>query len=172
MDNHWLDLPWGVLIIHGDRPLKYCCAELRDAVGCRNWLCRDGGLVPRRGGELTRSCPFCHAPNVLRYDTVGSDDRALASDAEAFANDLEKLYDRLCEIRDQAEGSLHEMYEIACERFGGFAESCAWCAEDDGMSGLNEITWSVKIWLEQIWDGVRRMTNEGTGNRDKDGDSP
>ena len=109
---------------------------------------------------------------MLRYDAVGSDDRALAADAEAFANDLEKLYDRLCEIRDQAEGSLHRMYEVACERFGGFAESCAWCAEDDGMSGLNDITRSLGIWLDQIWDGLERMAgDEAAENHDKDGGS-
>ena len=169
MDDHWLDRPWGVLMIHGDRPLKYCCSELRDAVGCRNWLCSDGELVPRRGGEPTRSCPFCHAPNALRYDAVGSDDRALVSDIETLTDDLKKLCDRLCDIRDQAEGSLHELYELACERFGRFAESSAWCAEEDVMSGLNDITWSLGIWYRQITDGARMVIGEGTGDRDGDG---
>ncbi len=126
----------------------------------------------QEGGDLTRSCPFCHAPNVLRYDTVGSDDGALASNIETLTDNLEKLHDRLCDIGDQAEESLHELYDIACERFGRFAKSNAWCAEEDVMSGLNDITWSVRIWLEQITDGARKMTDEGTGDRDKDGDSP
>ena len=169
MDDRWLDLPWGVLMIHGDRPLRYCCSELRDAVGCRNWLCSDGGLVPQRGGKLTRSCPFCHAPNVLRYDTVGSDDGALVSDIETLTDDLKKLCDRLCDIRDQAEESLHELYELTCERFGRFAKSSAWCAEEDVMSGLNDITWSLGIWYRQITDGARMVIGEGTGDHDGDG---
>ena len=48
-------------------------------------------------------------------------------------------------------------------------ESSAWCAEEDVMSGLNDITWSLGIWYRQITDGARMVIGEGTGDRDGDG---
>ena len=164
MDGHDTRDPCGVLMIHGDEPLVLCCYELHDALEGGEIACKDGGLCRRDEGDVSRSCPFCGTRNILRYDAAGPDTISLGRDLIPFAQDLANLHDGLIDIRDEAEKKLRRIRELTSERCGDSPEAITWRCEDEALSGLNDMIWETGEWLDQIWDGLERMTREVRGN--------